>query len=79
MSTGLLRISTSSFSEGVPWEDTFPLRGADGSFHWFLSRAEPIRAEPDERHPEGRILGWFGTNTDIDDFRKTEERLSAAM
>ena len=68
-----------SFSEGASWEDTFPLRGADGTFRWFLSRAEPIRGEPDERYPEGRILGWFGTNTDINDLRETEERLSAAM
>ncbi|WP_395406369.1 PAS domain-containing protein [Pseudoduganella sp. UC29_106] len=25
------------------WEDTFPLRGADGHYRWFLSRAVPIR------------------------------------
>jgi PAS domain S-box-containing protein len=44
---------------GVPWEDTFPLRGADGRYHWFLSRAVPIRDE------ENRIVRWLGTNTDI--------------
>ncbi len=68
-----------SFSEGASWEDTFPLRSADGTFRWFLSRAEPIRGEPDERDLEGLILGWFGTNTDVNDLRNTEERLSAAM
>ncbi|HEX8110128.1 MAG TPA: PAS domain-containing protein [Kofleriaceae bacterium] len=28
---------------GEPWEDIFPLRGADGFYRWFLSRAVPIR------------------------------------
>ena len=52
---------------GVVWEDTFPLRGADGSYRWFLSRAEPIRDE------SGTIVRWFGTNTDIEDKRRSEE------
>jgi PAS domain S-box-containing protein len=46
---------------GEPWEDTFPLRGKDGSYRWFLSRAVPIRDE------QGNVLRWFGTNTDITD------------
>ena len=52
---------------GEVWEDTFPLRGADGSYRWFLSRAQPIRDE------SGKILRWFGTNTDIEDQRRSEE------
>jgi PAS domain S-box-containing protein len=48
-----------SFESGTPWEDTFPLRGADGSYRWFLSRALPIRNEA------GDVIRWFGTNTDI--------------
>src|SRR5690606_12623162 len=28
---------------GEAWEDTFPLRGRDGAYRWFLSRALPIR------------------------------------
>lgn len=51
------------------WEDTFPLRGADGSYRWFLSRAVPIRDQ------SGRIVRWFGTNTDVTDQRRTEEAL----
>ncbi len=51
---------------GEAWEDTFPMRGVDGRFRWFLSRAVPVR---DER---GRIARWFGTNTDV-----TEQRLMA--
>ena len=48
-----------SFETGAPWEDTFPLRGRDGSYRWFLSRARPIRSE------NGEVIRWFGTNTDI--------------
>jgi PAS domain S-box-containing protein len=48
-----------SWDTGEPWEDTFPLRGRDGQYRWFLSRAEPIR------NADGRVARWFGTNTDI--------------
>jgi PAS domain S-box-containing protein len=59
-----------SYDTGEPWEDTFPLRGKDGKYRWFLSRAMPIR---DER---GRVIRWFGTNTDITEQLETERRLS---
>ena len=52
---------------GVVWEDTFPLRGADGKYRWFLSRAEPIHDE------SGKIARWFGTNTDIEEQRRSAE------
>ena len=52
---------------GEIWEDTFPLRGADGTYRWFLSRAQPIRDE------SGKIVRWFGTNTDVEDQRLSEE------
>ena len=67
-----------AFATGEPWEETFPLRAADGSYRWFLSRARQIREEPDETHPGGRILGWFGTNTDITALRESEQTLAAA-
>jgi PAS domain S-box-containing protein len=47
------------FQTGEVWEDTFPLRGRDGSYRLFLSRAVPIR------DADGKVLRWFGTNTDI--------------
>ncbi len=53
---------------GEVWEDTFPLRGRDGRFRWFLSRAVPIADE------SGRIGRWFGTNTDITEQRRAEIR-----
>ena len=48
-----------SLAAGEDWEDTFPLRGADGVHQWFLSRAVPVR---DDR---GAIVGWCGTSTDV--------------
>lgn len=54
---------------GTPWEDTFPLRGQDGNYRWFLSRAIPIKNEA------GQIVRWFGTNTDIEDFKQAEASL----
>ena len=55
-----------SIETGEPWEDTFPLRGKDGTYHWFLARALPIRSE------NVSIAGWMGTNTDITE-QKTAE------
>lgn len=58
---------------GETWEDTFPLKGADGSFRWFLSRAAPLTG------PDGQILWWFGTNTDITEQREAEKRIELLM
>jgi PAS domain S-box-containing protein len=55
-----------SSESGTPWEDTFPLRGQDGQYRWFLSRAVPIRDQ------QGQIVRWLGTNTDITERRWTE-------
>jgi PAS domain S-box-containing protein len=55
--------------QGANWEDTFPLRGKDGNFRWFLSRAFPIKDS------NGKILRWFGTNTDITEQKLSEEQL----
>jgi len=67
-----------AIAAGEAWEDTFPLRGADGRYRWFLSRALPMRDLPDAEEPEGRLIGWFGTNTDITEMREAEEALEAA-
>jgi len=60
---GVLR----SQATGEIWEDTFPLRGKDGNYRWFLSRAVPIR------DAVGNVVRWFGTNTDITNERKADE------
>ena len=48
-----------AIAEGKPWEDTFPLRRHDGTMRPHLSRAVPMCDQ------EGRVMRWFGTNTDI--------------
>ncbi len=63
----------SAIAAGLPWEDTFPLRSRDGDYRWFLSRAQPIR------DAGGRILRWFGTNTDITEQREAEALLEARV
>src|SRR5262245_11139412 len=58
-----------SFEIGTRWEDTFPLRGRDGNYRWFLSHALPIRKEA------GDVVRWFGTNTDITEQIEAEAAL----
>ncbi len=60
---------TRAVAEGKPWEDTFPLRGVDGNFRWFLSRAFPIRDD------EGKVKLWFGVNTDVTELRQINAQL----
>ncbi|MHB8217460.1 MAG: PAS domain S-box protein [Candidatus Sulfotelmatobacter sp.] len=56
------------FQTGEIWEDTFPLRSRDGNYRSFLSRAVPIR------DPEGKIMRWFGTNTDISESKESGDK-----
>jgi PAS domain S-box-containing protein len=58
-----------SFETGTPWEDIFPLRGRDGTYRWFLSRALPIRNEA------GDLVRWFGTHTDVTERIEAENAL----
>ncbi|MGE3675568.1 MAG: PAS domain-containing protein [Polyangiaceae bacterium] len=52
---------------GEPFEMEFMLKGADGQFRWFLTRVAPLRSN------DGRILRWFGTNTNIDAQKRLQE------
>ena len=58
-----------SEASGEAWEDTFPLRGQDGDYRWFLSRALPVL------DATGSLVRWFGTNTDITERKQAEEAL----
>jgi PAS domain S-box-containing protein len=68
----VIHIWKEALSTGNPWEDTFPLRGANGEYRWFLSRAFPLR------NAEGKITRWFGTNTDIEEVKDAQESLKSA-
>jgi formate hydrogenlyase transcriptional activator len=54
---------------GQPGEVEGRIRRHDGVFRWFLMRVEPLRDE------SGKIVSWYGTQTDIDDLKQTEEKL----
>ena len=54
---------------GEPGEIEARLRRYDGVFRWFLIRVEPFRDET------GKLIRWYGTSTDIDALKKTEEKL----
>lgn len=54
---------------GDPFEMEYPIRGADGKYRWFLTRVNPVR----DRH--GKVVRWFGTNTDVDEVKRAEQAL----
>jgi len=56
----------------APGETEARLRGADGSFRWFLVRVAPFT---DDR---GCIVKWCGTGTDIDAWKRAEQGLRKA-
>lgn len=58
---------------GEAWEETFPMRGRDGTYRWFLTRAVPIRDASNE------IVNLFGTNTDVTDRLEMEQALRSAV
>lgn len=45
-----------SLSSGQPWEDTFPLRGKDGEYRWFLSRAVSRKIKGALRTPASKAI-----------------------
>ena len=44
-------------------------RASDGSYRWHLARAVPMNDR------SGKIIGWFGCATDIDDQKRAEDAL----
>lgn len=63
---------TNSIATGEPFEMEFPLRSAEGMFHWFMTRVVPVR------DGSGQITRWFGTNTDIQAQHEAAEAAHAA-
>jgi PAS domain S-box-containing protein len=57
---------------GYPFDMEFPLRGADGRFRTFLTRVMPLKDS------SGRVVRWFGTNTDISEREHAEAALRAS-
>jgi PAS domain S-box-containing protein len=58
--------------EGEPGQIEARVRRFDGTYRWFLFRANPLRDE------SGNIVKWYGTNIDIEDRKRGEEALRAS-
>jgi PAS domain S-box-containing protein len=58
---------------GDVYDVSFRIRRFDGVYRWFKTRAVPLR------DPAGRILKWFGSNTDIEDFVVAERKLKLQL
>ncbi len=61
-----------SIKTGEPFENEHRFRRQDGEFRWHLTRCIP------QHNEEGKIILWVGTDTDIDDKKRTEEELILA-
>lgn len=64
-----LREWITSFRGGLPFSSECRLRSASGEFRWFLVRAIPLN----DTH--GKIDRWFGTCTDVQEQKLSEEAL----
>jgi PAS domain S-box-containing protein len=56
-----------SIATGEPYDTEFRVRLANGTYHWFLVRAQPVRDE------HGAIARWVGVNLDIEQRRRADE------
>jgi PAS domain S-box-containing protein len=70
---GVLNKWQASIHTGKKFEMIFPIKGADGIFRSFLTRIFPIR------DAKGKVIRWFGTNTDIDEQKQLLESLEANL
>ena len=55
-----------SVASGDHYDAEFRVRRHDGAYRWHLARAVAYRDDT------GAVVGWFGTNTDIDDQKRAE-------
>jgi PAS domain S-box-containing protein len=62
-----------SLATGEPFEAVCRVRSVGSEYRWLLARAAPLRDE------NGRILRWYGVNTDMEDRRRAEDALHKAQ
>jgi PAS domain S-box-containing protein len=58
---------------GDTFDMSYRIRRVDGVYRWFKTRAVPLR------DPAGRILKWFGSNTDIEDFVNASNKVTVQL
>jgi len=63
------RLWANARQTGEPFEQEMRLLRRDGVYRWFLVRVAP------QRNADGTVARWFGTNTDIDDMKRAQERV----
>lgn len=63
----VMAFTKQAWNGNEPFEITFPLKGKNNNFRWFLTKAYPVK------NSDGKVLEWIGTNTDIDDYKKAIE------
>jgi len=59
-----------SLATGADYESVFRLRRADGVYRWHIARACALLS------PEGEVIQWVGTSTDITDRKEAEAALA---
>ena len=64
---------TATTARGDTFDIEFRIRRADGVYRWFKTRAVPLRDS------SGEIVKWFGSNTDVEDYKRSEQRLHAQL
>jgi hypothetical protein len=64
---------TAATGRGDHFDIEFRIRRFDGQYRWFKTRAVPIG----DSH--GRIIKWFGSNTDFEENKRAERRLKVQL
>ena len=65
----MVEVFQNALASGQSFEVEGRFRRCDGEYRWFLFRGSPSYDE------SARIVRWYGTNTDIEDRKRTEDEL----
>ncbi len=67
--TALVEKWRAAIASGEPLEAEARVRRADGEYRWMIHRRLPVRA------PDGKVVRWLGSSSDIEDRRRAEDAL----
>lgn len=62
-----------ALSDGTPFEVEYRVRTVAGDYRWMVARALPVRG------PNGEVVRWAGTWTDIDDLKSFQDKLGGEL
>ncbi len=68
-----IAVWNAAIGAGSFFDIEFRIRRSDGVYRWFSTRAVPLRDN------KGQVAKWFGSNTDIDDRKRSEEALQDSL